>query len=33
TRGSYRCSCREGYQLNNDGYTCRGEQLKFGDHY
>lgn len=24
TIGSYTCSCRNGYQLNNDGRTCSG---------
>ena len=24
--GSYRCSCHGGYQLNNDGFTCRGQR-------
>ena len=22
--GTYNCSCREGYELNDDGRTCRG---------
>lgn len=22
--GSYNCSCREGYGLNSDGYSCSG---------
>ena len=24
TDGSYRCSCWEGYKLDNDNYTCIG---------
>lgn len=25
TEGSYTCSCRTGYMLNSDGFTCDGE--------
>jgi len=25
TDGSYQCSCLNGYELNNDGYTCTGK--------
>lgn len=24
TQGKYKCLCHEGYQLNNDGYSCKG---------
>ena len=24
--GSHRCSCHDGYQLNGDGFTCRGQK-------
>ena len=45
TNGSYHCSCSEGYQLTDNGYTCDGnvynntlcitlwEQLKVWHHY
>ena len=25
TNGSYKCSCQEGYILDNDGLTCNGK--------
>ena len=29
TNGSYRCSCRNGYALENDNRTCRGNNYSF----